>query len=87
MIRKIIASLLAVMLLCGLVACAEDEYTEGGAGTDGNTEQDATDNGQEDNMTDNTDTTPDVEPTTIALNSSTKGIKILGDRMCQNRLL
>lgn len=83
MIRKIIASLLAVMLLGGLVACANDEYTDDGTGTEDNAEQNTSDNGNEDNkMEDNKeDETPTVTPTTIALNSTTKGIKILGERM------
>lgn len=90
MMRKIIASLLVFMMLGGLVSCAGFGDTEGSTDTEGNSEQDTSkdsnggdkdDENNKDDEDNKDDDKPTAVPTTVALNSSTAGIKIIGDRM------
>ena len=92
MTKKIIASVLALMLFGGLVACADvntdsppetDSETETGGKLPENPEKPETPETPENPEKPEDSETPDEPdpvPTTVALNSSTKGIKILGER-------
>ena len=77
MSKKIIISLLVLALLFSLASCATDHNDDGISEENVNTEStvDSEDNGGSGEQPDSV-----IEPTTILLNSATKGIKILGER-------
>ena len=91
MLKRVLAILLSSVLLLGVVSCAKDSETAEDT-TDTQTEapfaeESDGDDQKEDKKEDKKEQTnkePVGEPTTMQLNSSSKGIKILGERYVES---
>ena len=87
MLKRVLAILLSSVLLLGVVSCAKDSETAEDT-TDTQTEapfaEESDGDDKKEDKKEQTNKEPVGEPTTMQLNSSSKGIKILGERYVES---